>query len=153
MIAVRKRKHDICVAWYAHIILYERTSMQIFQTHYTEAFLGGIHRPISSRWLQVPWRQIDARTSATTRFSRMWLECHKHQIALNSLTHCGLVTPYGVIQLGQNCAWRHQAITWTNVDIYEVLESRHWSHFKLVARRVKGCRLWWYMIYIYIYIY
>ena len=38
------------------------------------------------------------------------------------LTHCGLVTPYGGRDLGQYwfrqwlVAWRHQAITWTNVD-------------------------------------
>ena len=40
----------------------------------------------------------------------------------NELTHCGLVTPYGDMELGQHwlrqwlVAWRHQAITWTNVD-------------------------------------
>ena len=39
------------------------------------------------------------------------------------LTHCGLSTPYGDIELGQHwlrqwlVAWRHQAITWTNVDL------------------------------------
>ena len=38
------------------------------------------------------------------------------------LTHCGLVTPYSDRDLGQHwlrqwlVAWRHQAITWTNVD-------------------------------------
>ena len=36
------------------------------------------------------------------------------------VTHCGLVTPYDDIQLGQHIwrfeAWRHQPITWTNVD-------------------------------------
>ena len=39
------------------------------------------------------------------------------------LTHWGLVTPFGDIDLGQHwlrwwlVAWRHQAITWTNVDL------------------------------------
>ena len=39
------------------------------------------------------------------------------------LTHCGLVTPFGTRDLGQHwfsqwlVAWRHQAITWTNVDL------------------------------------
>ena len=39
------------------------------------------------------------------------------------LTHCGLVTLYGNIDLGQHwyrqwlVAWRLQAITWTNVDL------------------------------------
>ena len=39
------------------------------------------------------------------------------------LTHCGLLTPYGDRDLSQHwlreslVAWRHQAITWTNVDL------------------------------------
>ena len=42
------------------------------------------------------------------------------------LTHWGLVTPYGDRDLGQHwlrqwlVAWRHQAITWTNVDLSSV---------------------------------
>ena len=39
-------------------------------------------------------------------------------IQFSHLTHCGLVTRYGDIHLGQHWrleAWRHQAITWTNV--------------------------------------
>ena len=42
------------------------------------------------------------------------------------LTHWGLVTPYGVEDLDQHwfrqwlVAWRHQAITWTNVDLSPV---------------------------------
>ena len=42
--------------------------------------------------------------------------------AVISLSHCGLVTPYGDMELGRHwlrqwlVAWRHQAITWTNVD-------------------------------------
>ena len=45
------------------------------------------------------------------------------------LTHCGLVTPYGDRDLGQLwlrqwlVAWRHQAITWTNVDWSSVKSS------------------------------
>ena len=35
------------------------------------------------------------------------------------LTHCGLVKPHGVRDL----AWRHQAITWTNVDWSSVKSS------------------------------
>ena len=47
----------------------------------------------------------------------------------SELTHCGLVTPYGNINLGQHwlrywlVAWRHQAITWTNVDLSSVRSS------------------------------
>ena len=42
------------------------------------------------------------------------------------LSHCGLVMPYGDIDLGQHwlrywlAVWRHQAITWTNVDLSSV---------------------------------
>ena len=45
------------------------------------------------------------------------------------LTHYGLVTPYGDTDLGQHwlrlwlVAWRHQAITWTNVDLSSVKSS------------------------------
>ena len=41
-------------------------------------------------------------------------------------THCGLVMPYGDIELGQHwirwwfLAWQHQTITWTNVDLSSV---------------------------------
>ena len=44
-------------------------------------------------------------------------------------THCGLVTPYGDTDLGQHwlrkwlVAWRHQAITWTSVDLSSVRSS------------------------------
>ena len=44
---------------------------------------------------------------------------HKKQ----HLSHCGILTPYGDINLGQYwlrywlVAWRHQAITWINVDL------------------------------------
>ena len=53
------------------------------------------------------------------------------------LTHCGLVTPYGNMELGQYwlrqrlVAWRHQAITWTNVDLS--LVSSHGIHFKTLS--------------------
>ena len=38
-------------------------------------------------------------------------------------THCGVVTPYGDIELGQPwlrywlVAWKHQTISWTNIDL------------------------------------
>ena len=66
------------------------------------------------------------------------------------LTHCGLVTPYGDIDLGQHSsrqwlvAWQHQAITWTNVDFPEGVQ-RHssennftWSAHKLNLWHVFG---------------
>ena len=45
------------------------------------------------------------------------------------LAHCGLVTPYDDRDLGQHwfrqwlAAWRHQAITWTNVDLSSIAYS------------------------------
>ena len=50
-------------------------------------------------------------------------------LGLNELTHWGLVTPFGDLDLGQRwlrywlVAWRHQAITWTNVDLSSVKSS------------------------------
>ena len=47
----------------------------------------------------------------------------KQVIAIFGLTHWGLLMPYGDIDLGQHWlrlwldAFRHQAITWTNVDL------------------------------------
>ena len=45
------------------------------------------------------------------------------RVCIALVTHCGLVTPYGDKELCQHLirywlvAWRHQAITWTNVDL------------------------------------
>ena len=45
---------------------------------------------------------------------------------MSCLTHCGLVTPHGGMDLGQYWsrqwlgAWRHQAITWNNVYLSSV---------------------------------
>ena len=52
------------------------------------------------------------------------------------LTHWGLVTPYGVIDLHQHClrwwfgAVRHQTITWTNVDSISLPPIPEWFHRK-----------------------
>ena len=41
-----------------------------------------------------------------------------------SLTHCGMAKPYGKMNMGRHwlrqwlVAWRHQVITWTNVDFH-----------------------------------
>ena len=43
--------------------------------------------------------------------------------SMGDLTHCGLIMSYGIRELGQQwfrkwlVAWRHQAITWINVDL------------------------------------
>ena len=60
--------------------------------------------------------------------------CHNFD---GSLTHWGLLTPYGDRDLGQHwfrlwlVAWRHQAITWTNVD---------WSSVKPNGIRIRAIR-------------
>ena len=52
----------------------------------------------------------------------MWI----FQGLMSYLTHCGLMTPYGDRDVGLHwlrkwlVAWRHQAITWTNVDLPSV---------------------------------
>ena len=68
-----------------------------------------------------------------------------HQ-SFSNLTHCGLVTPYGNINLCQHrlrlwlVAWWHQAITWTNVDFSEVMAfiwSHHLKRFQSVQQHLK----------------
>ena len=55
------------------------------------------------------------------------------------LTHCGLETPYGNIDLAQNwlkywlVAWRHQAIARTNVNLSSVTT----SYFKRDTSAIK----------------
>ena len=57
-----------------------------------------------------------------------------HLPETNELTHCDLVMPCGDIDLGQNwfrqwiVAWRHQTITWTNVDLGSVAFTWEQSH-------------------------
>ena len=52
-------------------------------------------------------------------------------IWIHYLTHCGPVTPQGIMDLGQH--W-HQAITWTNVDLSSV-----WSidiHMRAISQEI-----------------
>ena len=68
------------------------------------------------------------------------------------LTHWGLVKPFGDIDLGQHwlrywlVAWRHQAITWTNVDLSSARSS--YIHLMVNLREihppsVKSVKLTW----------
>ena len=51
------------------------------------------------------------------------------------LTPHGLVTPYGIIELGQHWFGRwQQAITWTNVDLSSV--GFHGTHLRPISQRV-----------------
>ena len=60
---------------------------------------------------------------------------------LKGLTHCGLVTPYGVGNLSQHwlrqwlVAWRHQAITRTNVDWSSVKSND--IHIREISQEVR----------------
>ena len=60
------------------------------------------------------------------------------------LTYCGLVTPYGVIDPGQQWlrlslfAWYHQAFTWNNVDS---LQWRHNDYCSVSNHQPHGCLL------------
>ena len=56
---------------------------------------------------------------------KIWLKFHRN-LLLKFKFHWGLMMPYGDRDLGQHwlrqwlVAWRHQAITWTNVDLSSV---------------------------------
>ena len=58
----------------------------------------------------------------------------------NELTHCGIVTPYGDRDLGQQLfrwwlvAWRHQAITWINVEVSALRSSD--VHLKAISLEI-----------------
>ena len=64
----------------------------------------------------------------------------KINAAGQGLTHCGLVTPYGGMDLGQHwfrewlVAWRHQAITRTNVDLSSIRHSR--IHLRAISQEI-----------------
>ena len=64
--------------------------------------------------------------SAQTNILYEEIELLKLLLCPSELNHCCLLTPYGDINLGQHwlrlwlAAWRHQAITWTNVDLSSV---------------------------------
>ena len=80
--------------------------------------------------------------------------CTQYQSALWSLygsvqhtlklTHCGIVAPYSHIDLGQHrlrqwlAAWRHQAITWTNVDQWGSV-AFNWDQFHSKCLRYQSC--------------
>ena len=63
------------------------------------------------------------------------------------LTPCGLVTPYGDINLGQHwlrqwlVAWRHQAITWTSVDLSSVRSSG--IHLRAILQEIPQPSVTW----------
>ena len=62
-------------------------------------------------------------------YTQIWMSNTGELKPTHGSTHCGPVMPYGDRDLGQHwlrwwlVAWRHQAITWTNVDWSSVKSS------------------------------
>ena len=73
--------------------------------------------------------------------ARLWPFC----LSLNMLTNSGLVTPYGDIDLCQHwfrqclAAWRHQAITCTNVDLVRSID----IHTRAILQEVTWPSITW----------
>ena len=68
------------------------------------------------------WALASLQMTFSKAFGKFWFFIVKFHWSLLlsiqlTLTHCGLVTPYGNRDLGQH--W-HQAITWTNVDLSSI---------------------------------
>ena len=63
----------------------------------------------------IKFRKVDLKTSPA--------KCRPFCFGVYVLINWGLVTPFGDIDLGQHRLWRHQAITWTNVDLSSVRSS------------------------------
>ena len=85
------------------------------------------HHAVWTKWLLVcrcSWLKISVFDSEV---HSVWPSTY--DLVGNKLTHSGLVTPYGDRDLGQHwlrywlVAWRHQAITWANVDLSSVRAS------------------------------
>ena len=67
-----------------------------------------------------------------------------HSLRLSKTTctlfHCGLVTPYGDVDMGQrwngqwSVAWQHQAMTWTNVDLSSVRSTN--IHLRVISHDI-----------------
>ena len=61
-------------------------------------------------------------------------------IILSTSAHCGLVTPYGDIDLGQHwfrywlVAWWHRTVTWTNVALSSVRSSS--DHVRAISQEI-----------------
>ena len=74
-------------------------------------------------WLIISKVQLQSHEGRRIPHLRLALKFHSNLPGANELTHWPLVTPYGDRDLGQLwltlwlVAWRHQAITWTNVDL------------------------------------
>ena len=94
----------------------------IFMINYNSAVYSAVFQNeiFLPNWV---WCVSNYRWHCMTMAVRLLAICSWTTAALlpPGLTHCGLVMPYGGIDWGQHwlrwwlVAWRHQAITWTNV--------------------------------------
>ena len=95
---------------------------------YNRIFCTEIKISLGSNW-QYPSIGLDNSLATNKQHAIIWpnaepIHWRKYlSLDKDELTHCGLVTPFGGRDLGQHLfrewlvAWRHQAITWTNVDL------------------------------------
>ena len=84
--------------------------------------------------MSVPFRVPQANSWSLTPSKQIRLTVNMYDVT--SLTHCGLVTSYGAVNLGQHwlgwwlVAWRHRAITSTNIGTPSARSSG--IHFKVI---------------------
>ena len=100
----------------------------------TFALLIYTDRATSSRWLPMSWRQIGARSSATTMLSQPWVYCH--------MRHC--VTAYIMLQplnnVRERSGGRHPVglfdiggFTFSVITRFMVCSYLHCSHYLLMT--------------------
>ena len=93
-------------------------------------WVKGIHltpilRNYCNNAISIPIPLIVTVNIQGSSIERQW----DYQKYLGNVTHCGLVTPYGGRDLGQNRlwwwlgAWRLQDITWINIDLSSLTSS------------------------------
>ena len=105
------------------------------------AFVRGIHGwPVNSPHKGPEHVSIWWRHHVMIKYKHDFMLPERHSAWLGS-THCGMVMPYGDIELGQHwlrawfVAWWHQAITWTNVDWPSVSSTDY--HLRAISQEIR----------------
>ena len=88
--------------------------------------------------LRVPgmWARLNVEPCISAT-NTTWNTLGRLPMALLTLTHCGLVTPYSNINLGQhrlNIAWQRKVITWDNSDFSSMKFCR--NHLRLISHEI-----------------
>ena len=67
----------------------------------------------------IPWNILPFESAVNYSLNCFCIPRRNGFTARLGLTHCGIVTPYGEINIGQHwlVAWRHKVIAWTNVGL------------------------------------